>query len=213
MADTAHMANRANVTRYYKVNTNTNLTAQPLVFKMFAAPGIDSVPTEVGVFNSGAALAPDHPTAKASPTDWANESVEQNYSAGRLVGNYEATQAKGANSIAIRRRGLAPFGGFFAGKQSLNVQHLGGIVDHNAGADHLIAGGPSAAATFCRVNITQQKHNRGAKLPIMPRMIQRGKLASIPAGGGSHEPLVAPLQPKVSGWPTIFSFTKGARSA
>ncbi len=200
-------------TRYYRVNNNTNHPTKPLVYKMFAAPGIDSHPLDVGIFNSGAGRAPDTETAKAAPTDWSNESPTQNRTAGRLVGNFEATAASGANSMAIRRRGLAPFGGFFAGRNSLAVQHPGGIVDHNAGADHLIAGGPGAASTFCRVNITQQKHNRGAKLPIMPRMLQRGTVAQIPAGGGQYEPLVAPLQPKISGWPTIFSFTKGARSA
>lgn len=199
-------------TRYYQVNNNTNHPLRPLSFKVFAAPGIDSAVDEQGVFNSGAGLHPDHETLKAAPTDWSNESPTQNHTTGRLVGNYAATEVKGADSLKIRRRGLAPFGGFFSGKNELAMQHPGGIVDHNAGADHLIAGGPGAAATFCRVNVTNQKQNRGAKLPVLPRLLPRGDVSRIPAGGGSHEPLVAPLQPKIAGWPTIFSFTKG-RSA
>jgi len=55
--------------------------------------------------------------------------------------------------------------------------------------------------------VGSQKGNRGAKLPVLPIPLPRGGVTPLPTGGGSHEPLVAPLQPKISGWPTIFSFS------
>lgn len=200
------------MSRYYKVLTNTNRASLgSILYKQFAAPGIDSGPEEFGVFNSGAGRHPDTATLKASPTDWANEAASMGFETEHFVGNYPATKAPGASSLQIRRRGKAPFGGFFPGARNKEAyQHPGGNVDHNAGADHLIAGGPGQASSFVRVNKTT-KPNRGMKLPVMPETIVRGGLATLPAGGGSHEPLVAPLQPKVAGWSSIFSF-RGKRA-
>jgi hypothetical protein len=194
--------------------SNTNSPTAALVYKLFAAPGIDSGVDEYGINNSGAGRHPDAKTTKAAPTDWSNESPVQNHATGRLVGNYSATQAPNAKSMAIRRRGLAPFGGFFPGKRSgLSMQHPGGIVDHNAGADHLIAGGTGQASSMCRVNVIGRKSDAGMKLPVMPSTITRGGISAIPSGGGSHEPLTAPLQPKVSGWASIFAFRKAGATA
>jgi hypothetical protein len=179
----------------------------PPFVKVFAAPGIDSHISEQGVFNSGAGLDPHAPTTKTPPYDWSNESPSQGYETEHLVGNFGATKAPTAKSIAVRRRGFSPFGGFFPGKNiSLSYQHPGGIADINPGASSLIAGGPSSASSLVRLN--GGKINRGMKLPILPQQIVRGGVAGMPSGGGSHEPLVAPLMPKVAGWPTIFSFTK-----
>jgi hypothetical protein len=186
--------------------SNTNSPTAAVVHKMFAAPGIDSGVDEYGVFNSGAALHPNAPTKKAAPTDWSNESPTVGYATSRLVGNYADTQAPDASSLKIRRRGLAPFGGFFSGPRSgLAYQHPGGIVDHNAGADHLIAGGPGQASTFCRVN-GGKKNNAGMKLPILPSTITRGGPSVMPAGGGFDGTLAPPLQNKVNGWQSIFAF-------
>ncbi len=107
-------------------------------------------------------------------------------------------------SIAVRKRGASPFGGFFQGKDALIYQHPGGLADMNPGADSKIAGGIGQASSFCRVNINNP--DRAMKLPVKPSQITRGGPAKIPTGGGSHEPLVAPMMPKVPGWPTIFSF-------
>lgn len=189
-------------------NSNNVTAVRPTVFKMFASPGIDSPVTDFGVFGSGAGRAPDTETTKASPTDWKNDNPTLDSDDNQFIGNY-STPSGGANKLGIRRRGLAPFGGHFAGgnRHFIAMQHSGGIVDHNAGADHLIAGGPGAASTFCRVNVGSKKGNRGAQLPVLPPIAGRGGLQPLPTGGGSHEPLTAPLQPKISGWPTIFSFS------
>lgn len=189
-------------------NTNTNVQARPMVYKMFASPGIDSPVEEFGVYNSGAGRAPDTETGKASPTDWLNDNPTLDSDNNLFVAGFTGTRSGGAANLAIRRRGLAPFGGFFPGRRmDISHQHSGGIVDHNAGADRLIAGGAGEASMFCRVNVGSQKVNRGAKLPILPLQLPRAGVSPLPSGGGSHEPLTAPLQPKISGWPTIFSFT------
>lgn len=190
-------------------NPNNMAAPRPTHYKVFAAPGIDSPASEFGVFNSGAGRAPNTETGKVEPYDWRNDNPTLDSDDNRMVGNFGATASGGANRLAIRRRGLAPFGGFVSGgnRHLVAMQHSGGIVDHNAGADHFIAGGPGAASTFCRVNIVSPKTNRGAKLPVLPPMPSRGGVQAIPGGGGSHEPLTAPLQPKISGWPTIFNFS------
>jgi hypothetical protein len=175
--------------------------------KVYAAPGIDSTPHEQGVFNSGAGFSPAAPTLKTPPYDWSNEAPSQGYGTERLVGTAAATKAPDATSLKVRRRGVTPWGGFFSGRESLKYQHPGGITDHNAGASALIAGGPGAASSFCRINGNNARDGRRMKLPILPQTVVRGGVASFPAGGGSHEPLIAPLQPKIKGWPTIFSFT------
>lgn len=188
-------------------SSNTNHPTRMVTEKLFAAPGIDSGVEEYGVFASGAGRAPHTATTKASPTDWGNEAPTQSYETENFVSGYPETKAPSANSLQVRRRGKAPFGGFFAGaRASLAYQHPGGITDHNAGADHLIAGGPGAASTFCRVNVLPRKKGQGMKLPVLPTQVVRGGLAGIPSGGGGHEPLAAPLQPKISGWKGIFSF-------
>jgi hypothetical protein len=184
------------------------------IVKMYASPGIDSVPQEVGVFASGAGFRPDSPTFKAKPYDWANESRDQGYATGRLIGNFAATQAKNANRLKIRRRGKAPFGGtFIPPGNPHSQQHIGGITDMNPGASHLIAGGPGAASTFVRMNTSKEKTNRGAKLPVMPNRVTRGGVLPLPTGGGFDAALAAPLTSKVSGWPTIFSFRNAGANA
>jgi len=182
---------------------------RPTVFKMFASPGIDSPVEEFGVYNSGAGRAPSTETGKLEPTDWKNDNPSLDSDTNKFIGNFGGTESGGADRIAVRRRGLAPFGGFFQGgnRHLIAMQHSGGIVDHNAGADHFIAGGPGAASAFCRVNVGSKKTNRGAQLPVMPPVLPRAGLEPIPTGGGSHEPLTAPLKPRIAGWPTIFSFS------
>lgn len=173
--------------------------------KVFGSPGIDSHTDEVGLFNSGAGLSPHTGTAKASPWDWWNEAPTQHYETENLIGNFSATKAPNAKSIAVRKRGLSPWEGFFPGKRaSVIYQHPGGIADMNPGADSRIAGGPGAASSFCRMHGVRD--NRGMKLPVLPQEITRGGLAPMPTGGGGHDSLSAPLKPKVPGWPTIFSF-------
>jgi len=179
--------------------------AVPPFVKVFAAPGIDSHTSETGVFNSGAGFDPNAPTLKTPPWDWTNEAPTQSYGTENLVGNFGATKAPDAQSLKVRRRGLAPFGGFFPGKRaSLAYQHPGGIADMNPGASSRIAGGPGAASSFCR--LSNPSKDRGLKLPVLPNQVAPGLPAPIPTGGGSHEPLAAPLMPRVPGWPTIFSF-------
>jgi hypothetical protein len=187
--------------------------AQPFV-KVFAAPGIDSDPRETGVFNSGAAFDPNAQTLKTPPYDWLNEAPEQGYETGQLVGNGSngATKGKPANSISVRRRGISPWGGFFhGGRNALAMQHPGGIVDTNTGASSLIAGGPGQASTFARVH--GGRSNRGMKLPVLPQETKRGGQIAFPAGGGSHEPLVSPLQPNVPGFVSIFMFRRQPKAA
>lgn len=180
------------------------MAEQPFV-KVFAAPGIDSQTGEFGVLASGAGHRPDAPTFKASPYDWYNEAPTQHYETENLVGNFPATKAPPANSMAIRRRGFTPWGGFFPGKRAaVSHQHPGGIADMNPGASSQIAGGPGAASSFCRLHGVRD--NRGMKLPVLPQEVTRGGLANIPTGGGSHDPLVAPMKPRIPGWPTIFAF-------
>ena len=179
---------------------------QPFV-KVYATPGIDSHPNEQGVFNSGAAFDPTAQTLKTPPYDWGNEAPEQGYETGELIGigSSGATKTKPANALSIRRRGISPWGGFFhGGRQALAMQHPGGIVDHNAGASALIAGGPGSASSMVR--ISGGRSTRGMKLPVLPQQTKRGSAAAMPTGGGSHDPLVAPLSPNVPGWPSIFMF-------
>ncbi|SRR6266849_207228 len=179
----------------------------PSFVKVFAAPGIDSHPTEQGVFNSGAGFDPVAPTLKTPPYDWLNEAPSQGYETENLIGNFGATKAKTIKNIAIRRRGISPWGGFFhGGRQALAMQHPGGITDHNAGCSSIIAGGPGAASTFARIH--GGRSQRGMKLPILPQEVKRGGAQAFPLGGGSHEPLVAPLTPKVPGFVSIFQFRK-----
>jgi hypothetical protein len=182
---------------------------QPFV-KVFAAPGIDSHTDEQGVFNSGAGFDPKAPTLKTPPYDWYNEAPTQHYETENFVGNFAATKAPDVKSLAIRKRGISPWEGFFPGKrQSVIYQHPGGIADMNPGADSRIAGGPGSASSFCRLHGVRD--NRGMKLPVLPQEVSRGGKAPIPTGGGGHEPLAAPMKPKIAGWPTIFSFrAKGA---
>lgn len=183
--------------------------------KVFAAPGIDSHTDEQGVFNSGAGFDPKAPTLKTPPYDWLNEAPEQGYAAGHLIGigSNDATKSKPAHALSVRRRGISPWGGFFhGGRQALAFQHPGGITDHNAGASSLIAGGPGSASSLVR--ISGGRNDRAMKLPVLPQQSKRGGLIAMPAGGGSHDPLVAPFLPNVPGWPSIFMFRnapKGAR--
>jgi hypothetical protein len=182
----------------------------PPFVKVFAAPGIDSHPDEVGVYASGAGR--DAGSFKVAPYDWLNESPEQGYATGNLIADNMATKAKPINSISIRRRGVSPWGGFFPGKQaSIIYQHPGGIADMNPGASSTIAGGPGAASSFVRLHGV--RGNRGMKLPTLPQEVTRGGNQPFPAGGGSHEPLTAPLIPKVPGWPSIFKVSIAATPA
>jgi hypothetical protein len=184
----------------------------PSFVKVFAAPGIDSTTHEQGVFNSGAGFDPNAPTLKTPPYDWNKENPALGYGTGRLVGNYPETTAPDATSLKVRKRGLSPFGGPFSGTGSiLSHQHPGGIADMNPGAGSLIAGGRGQASSFCRVNGKYADVNRRLKLPVLPVPAPRGGVTSFPSGGGSHEPLTAPLQPQISGWPTIFKFVSGAK--
>lgn len=181
---------------------------EPFV-KVYAAPGIDSHPTEQGVFNSGAGFDPTANTAKTPPYDWLNEAPSQGYATENLVAGFNATKGKPANSMSIRKRGVSPWGGNFPGKTSLAYQHPGGITDHNAGAAATIAGGAGQASSFVRLHGV--RGNRGMKLPVTPQEVTRGTAAPFPTGGGSHEPLTAPMVPKVPGWPSIFkTSTKAA---
>lgn len=178
---------------------------EPFV-KVFAAPGIDSHPQEFGVYNSGAGRAPETTTLKTPPYDWFNEAPSQNYQTENFIGNFGATKAQPANQIAIRKRGVSPWGGFFPGKRAaLTFQHPGGIADMNPGASARIAGGPGGASSMVRTHGV--RNNRGMKLPVLPPSITRGGSAPVPSGGGSHEPLTAPILPKVPGWPSIFKVT------
>jgi hypothetical protein len=188
---------------------------QPFV-KVFATPGIDSDPSEQGVFNSGAGLHPHTQTLKTKPYDWLNESREQGYGAGFLVGAGDTnsqTKSKQANQLSVRRRGIAPWGGFFKGGRAHSaMQHRGGIVDSNTGASGLIAGGPGQASTLVRVQ--GGRVDRNMKLPVLPTQTKRGGVAPMPQGGGSHDPLTAPLKSNVPGFPSIFMFrnrTRGSR--
>jgi hypothetical protein len=51
------------------------------------------------------------------------------------------------------------------------------------------------------------------KLPVLPVETKRGGLAPMPQGGGSHEPLTAPLKSNVPGFPSIFMFRNQAKAA
>lgn len=171
--------------------------------KIYAAPGIDSHPSEQGVFNSGAGFDPQSPSMKTPPYDWGNEVPEQGYQTGQLIGNFPATKVDPINTKATRKRGVSPWGGFFPGKRaSLIYQHPGGNADMNPGASAQIAGGKGQASSFVRSH--GARANRGMKLPVLPQTVTRGGRAGIPTGGGSHDPLTAPLIPKVPGWPSIF---------
>ena len=174
--------------------------------KVFAAPGIDSHPSEVGVFASGAGREPETATFKSAPYDWSNECPTQHYNTERLIGGFDATLAPPANSMQIRKRGISPWGGFFRGKaHNLIYQHPGGIADMNPGASSRISGGPGAASSLVRTHGV--RNNRGMKLPVLPPDVTRGGSAPVPSGGGSHEPLTAPIMPKIPGWPSIFKVT------
>jgi hypothetical protein len=171
--------------------------------KVFAAPGIDSHPSEVGVFASGAGREPETSTFKSAPYDWFNEAPSQGYHTENLIGGFDATKAPPATSMSIRKRGVSPWGGFFPGKRAaLIYQHPGGIADMNPGASSRIAGGPGQASSLVRTHGV--RNNRGMKLPVLPATVTRGGSAPVPSGGGSHEPLTAPILPKVPGWPSIF---------
>jgi hypothetical protein len=175
----------------------------PSFVKVFAAPGIDSAPEEFGVRSSGAAFDPGTAPPQTSPYDWLNESPSQSYQTEEFIAGYPATRAKPANQIAVRKRGVSPWGGFFPGKRAaLARQHPGGIADMDPGASSHIAGGKGAASSMVRLHGV--RNNRGMKLPVLPQEVTRGGLAPVPSGGGSHEPLTAPMIPKVPGWPSIF---------
>lgn len=179
---------------------------EPFV-KVYAAPGIDSHPQEFGVYNSGAGRAPETTTLKTPPYDWFNEAPSQGYHTENLIGNFDATKAPHANQMAVRKRGVSPWGGFFPGKRiALAYQHPGGIADMNPGASSRISGGPGAASSLVRTHGV--RNNRGMKLPVLPPSVTRGGSAPVPSGGGSHEPLTAPILPKIPGWPSIFKVTK-----
>lgn len=181
--------------------------AQAPFVKVFGAPGIDSHPSEVGVYNSGAGLHPNTETYKTAPYDWLNESPEQGYEHGEFIGSGSqgVTKTKQANSLQIRKRGISPWGGFFhGGRASLAMQHPGGIVDTNTGASSMIAGGAGQASSFVRLH--GGRDDRGMKLPVLPQETKRSGIAPFPAGGGTHDPLAAPLQSKVPGFPSIFMF-------
>jgi hypothetical protein len=189
---------------------------KPRFVKVFASPGIDSHIYEQGVFNSGASLSPQTPTLKTPPYDWGNEMPEQGYATGRLIGAFGdpagKTKAKGANHISVRKRGTSPWGGFFhGGRAALAMQHPGGIVDTNTGCSPLIAGGPGQGSTLVRVK--GGRPQRGMKLPVLPQNVKRGGIMAMPTGGGSHDPLTAPLRPMVPGFVSIFSFKQVKPSA
>jgi hypothetical protein len=183
----------------------------PSFVKVYAAPGIDSHPSEHGPFNSGAGFDPFTPTLKTPPFDWFNEAPSMGKATERLVGNFPSTQAKGADSLKLRKRGHSPWSGYIGGgREALAMQHPGGIVDTNTGASSLIAGGPGAPSTLVRLH--GGRSQRGMKLPVLPQEVKRGGATSFPVGGGSHEPLTAPFRPKVPGFASIFAFrnAKGA---
>lgn len=185
-----------------------SLMQNPIV-KMYASPGIDSVPQEVGVFSSGAGMRPDAPTFKAQPYDWKNDGTNQGHTSGRLIGNFSATQAKTADQLKIRRRGVSPFGGQYKSPGNPHsMKHSGGSFDMNPGSSHLIAGGPGQASTFVRTQTKQTKPDRGMKLPVLSHAVTRGGLVPIPTGGGFDAALSAPLASTITGWPTIFAFRK-----
>jgi hypothetical protein len=178
---------------------------EPFV-KVFAAPGIDSHPSEQGLFNSGAGFDPTATTLKAAPYDWLNEAPTQSYQTENFIGNFTATKAPDAQSLSIRKRGVSPWGGFFPGKRaSLIYQHPGGIADMNPGASARVAGGKGSASSLVRTHGV--RNNRGMKLPVLPQEVTRGGSAPMPSGGGSHEPLTAPILSKVPGWPSIFKMS------
>jgi hypothetical protein len=175
----------------------------PSFVKVYAAPGIDSHPTEQGLFASGAGFDPIALPAKTHPYDWLNESPSQSYATENLIGNFDATKAQPAKSMSIRKRGVSPWGGFFPGRRAaLTFQHPGGIADMNPGCSAIIAGGSGQGSSMVRLHGV--RNNRGMKLPVLPQEVTRGGTAPTPSGGGSHEPLTAPLIPKVPGWPSIF---------
>lgn len=188
---------------------------RPGFVKVFASPGVDSHPNEQGVFTSGAAFDPGAPTLKTPPYDWFNEAPEQGYAIGHLVGPGldpgRATAAPQANHLGVRKRGVSPWGGFMSegGRSSLSMQHVGGNVDHNAGASSLIAGGPGSASSLVRIN--RGGPSRGMKLPLLPQAVKRGGMTQFPAGGGSHDNLAAPLKPMVPGFVSIFQFRNMAK--
>ena len=177
----------------------------PSFVKTFAAPGIDSKPTEFGILASGAGQHPTVPTFKVNPWDWYNESASQGYSTERLVGNFPATQAPTMDKMKIRRRGVDPWGGTFA-MHPHSLQHPGGITDMNPGADYMIAGGRGAASSMVRLSIRNANVSQGMKLPVLPPGATRAGLAPMPTGGNFDGSPATPLLPTVAGWPTIFSF-------
>lgn len=188
--------------------------------KVFAAPGVDSSVNETGIFNSGAGLHPATQTLKTPPYDWLNEAPEQGYASGFLIGNgagKSATKSKPAHALSVRKRGVSPWGGFFAGgRAALAMQHPGGIVDTNTGASSMIAGGAGQASTFVRVQQVGDRNGRktrGMKLPVLPTQTKRGGVSPFPAGGGSHDAMAAPLQPNVPGFPSIFMFRNQPKGA
>lgn len=183
--------------------------------KVFASPGIDSTPNEQGVFSSGAGLRPDTPTFKVNPWDWGNDAPSQGNDTEHLVGGVAATKAPNAKSMAIRRRGVSPWGGSALTMHPHAQQHAGGIQDLNPGADYKISGGKGQASSFCRV---EQKRdfkavNAGMKLPVLAQEITRGGAAPIPTGGTFDGSPAAPVMPRITGWPTIFSFRGAAKQA
>jgi hypothetical protein len=188
---------------------NTSHKDKPRFVKVFASPGIDSHIYEQGIFNSGASFSPQTPTLKTPPYDWSNEAPEQGGAPGRLIGTFGdpagKTKSKIANQIAVRKRGVSPWGGFFSGgRASLAMQHPGGITDTNLGCSPLIAGGPGQASTLVRVK--GGRPQRGMKLPVLPQNVKRGGVMAMPTGGGSHDPLTAPLRSMVPGFVSIFGF-------
>ena len=177
----------------------------PGFVKTFASPGIDSVPDETGVFASGAGLRPDSKTFKIYPWDWYNESSSQGHSTEKLIGGFSITQAPTMDKMKVRRRGVDPFGGLFV-QHPHSEQHPGGIVDMNPGADYKVAGGKGQASSMVRLNVSPSRPNVGMKLPVLPAGATRGGLAPIPTGGTFDGSPAVPVKPRISGWPTIFSF-------
>jgi hypothetical protein len=136
-----------------------------------------------------------------------NESPSQGYQTEHFVGGFPTTKAKTIDKISVRKRGVSPWGGFFRGREAaMKFQHPQGNADMNPGASKLIAGGPGQGSSMVRLHGV--RNNRGMKLPVLPQEVTRGGKAPLPSGGGSHEPLTAPLMPKVPGWPSIFKVTQ-----
>lgn len=174
----------------------------PLV-KVFAAPGIDSHPSEQGVFNSGSGFGPQAPTAKTGPHDWASISREQTNETGELIAGFPQSKAPTAASLKIRKRGISPFTGNF--KTAVpTVQKRGGIADMNPGAGNKIAGGKAAGSSLVRTKFRDNKQNT-RPVYTQPPAQRRGLQVPLPTGGSHTTSGQVPVLP-TTGAASIFGF-------